>query len=214
MAARLESYIALLNHARSFQPNIMRILNIGYNKFIHPHVDAQLKKQFYFKEDIDHEKYSFAAYKNVENAFILSSQRFLQILDHYMAILKSDRVDFIFTLQPLLYRQVNKALSSTEDQMRRTIFGIGPNMPPELIDRSILMSKYFFDQYLAQASRSRVEQSGYGFMDLNNEIRTLNSDFELYVDYCHFTVPGSKTVAEIIGQKVLQRLPPPKGNRI
>ncbi len=126
-----------------------------------------------------------------------------------MAVLKSDKVDFIFTLQPLLYRQINKTLSSTEGQMRRTIFGIGPNMPPELIDRFILMSKYFFDQYLVQASRSRVEQNGYGFMDLNDKIRPLKSDFELYVDYCHFTIPGSQTVAEIIGQEVLQRLPPP-----
>ena len=205
--SRLENYIALLNHSRSYQPNLMYLLNLGYNKFIHPYVDEQLKKQFFFKENLDQDKYTFATYKKIEKEFINSSQRFLQILDQYMAVLNSDKVDFIFTLQPLLYRQINKQWSAIEDRMRRTVFGVGPDMPPEVIDRFILVSKYFFDQYIVQASRSRVERKGFGFMDLNHEIRNLKSNFEFYVDYCHFTIPGSRTIAEILGQEVLRRVP-------
>ncbi|MBF0399727.1 MAG: hypothetical protein HQL90_03050 [Magnetococcales bacterium] len=207
MEAKLENYIDLLNRARSYQPNLVRLLNIGYSKYVYPYVEEDLKKQFFFKGDFEQEKYSFAAYKQVEGAFIHSSQRFLQILDHFMAVLKSDKVDFIFTLQPILYRQVNKQWSTIEDRMRRTIFGVGPNMTPELIDRYIVMSRYFFDQYLSRASQQRVEKNGFGFMDLNQGVTHLKSDFELYIDYCHFTVPGSKVVAELVGQEVLRRLP-------
>ncbi|MEO5352801.1 MAG: hypothetical protein H7835_06265 [Magnetococcus sp. XQGC-1] len=207
MEAKLENYIALLNNSRTYQPNLMRLMHVGYNKFIYPYIEEDLKKQFFFKGDLGQEKYSFAAYKKIEGEFIGTSQRFLQILNHFMAVLKADKVDYIFSLQPILYRQINKQWSTIEDRMRKTIFGIGPNMTPELIDKYILMSQYFFDQYIAQASRERVEGNGFGFLDLNHEIRNLKSDFELYVDYCHFTVPGSKAVAEILGQEVLRRLP-------
>ena len=209
MEGRLESYVNLLNTALAYKPNLMHLLTLGYNKYIHPHLDEALKKQFFFKDDLDREKYSMAEYKKVEGAFIGTTQRFLQILDHYMAVLKSDKVDFIFTLQPLLYRQVNKEWSEIEDRMRRTVFGVGPNLSPEMIDRFILMSKYFFDEYLAQASRERVAAQGYGFLDMNREIRHLKSDFELYIDYCHFTVSGSRAVGEILGGEVLRRLPAP-----
>ena len=208
MESRIENYINLLNQTRSFEPNLAHLLTFGYHKFLHPYVNEKLKNRFFLKEDMDKEKYSLAVYKSVEGEFTHSSQRFLQILDHYMAILKSDNVDFVFTLQPLLYRQVNKQWSSIEDRMRRTVFGVGPNMAPELIDRFILMSKYFFDEYLSEASRARVEHKGFGFMDLNHEISALKSDFELYIDYCHFTIPGSRVVAEALGREVLRRLPP------
>ena len=203
----LENYLGLINYARSYKPDLMRLLNLGYNKYFHPYMGAHLKEKFFFEGDLDQEKYSFEAYKKIEDEFIGSSQRFLQILDHYMGILKTDKVNFIFALQPILYRKINKQWSAIEDRMRRTVFGVGPHMSPELIDRFILMSQYFFDQYLAQASQTRVARSGFGFMDLNHEIRHLKSDFELYVDYCHFTIPGSRAVAEILGREVLRRLP-------
>ncbi|MBF0454596.1 MAG: hypothetical protein HQL72_07230 [Magnetococcales bacterium] len=209
MEARLGNYIALLDQAHAYRPNMIQLADLIYKKFFHAAVDEQLKKQFFLKEDLDQEKYALTAYKKEEEGFIHSSQRFLQILDHYMAILTSDQVDFIFAIQPLLYRQVNKQWSPIEDTMRRTVFGVGPNMPPSVIDRFILMSKYFFDHYLVEASQTRVEKRGFGFLDLNREIQSLPSDFELYVDYCHFTVPGSAKVASLLGQKVLERLPPP-----
>ena len=205
--SRLEHYIDLLQNARTYRPHFMNVLMLGYNEFLQPMVNQRLKEQFYFEKDLDSEIYSLAAYKQHEPAFIQSSQRFLQILEHYMAVLKADRVDFMFTLQPQLYRQINKQWSPIEDRMRRTVFGIGPNISPEKIDRYILMSKYFFDHYLSEASEARLVGQNYGFMDLNAEIRHLTSDFELYVDYCHFTKQGSQTVAELIGRDVLKRLP-------
>ncbi|MBF0622343.1 MAG: hypothetical protein HQL54_10505 [Magnetococcales bacterium] len=208
--SRIGNYINLWNNAGAYQPNVMRLFMLGYQRFIHPMVDEQLKQQFFFKEDLNQEKYGFAAYKEVEESFIQSTQRFLQILDHYMAVLKADDVDFIFGLQPQLYRQINKEWSEIENRMRTTVFGVGPNMAPELIERLILMSKFFFDEYLSDASRARVMQNQFDFVDINQEIQSLKSDFELYIDYCHFTVPGSKKVAEILGQRVLKRLPAPR----
>ncbi|MBF0447951.1 MAG: hypothetical protein HQL67_07110 [Magnetococcales bacterium] len=203
---RLNNYIDLLESTRSYKPYLMHLMSLGYDKFLRGSVNEALKKQFFFKDDMDSPKYSRAAYKQNEGYYIGSSQRFLQILDQYMAILKSEKVDFIFALQPMLYRQVNKQWSQIEDRMRRTVFGVGPNLPQTVIDQFILMSKYFFDEYMSSTSQERVEQNNFGFLDLNQEISHLKSDFELYVDYCHFTVEGSQAVGEILGRKVLERL--------
>ncbi|MBF0193949.1 MAG: hypothetical protein HQL71_05300 [Magnetococcales bacterium] len=207
MESRIPSYLNLLDNSRLYQPNFMTFLNMGYYKFFRDMVGEQLKQQFFLQDDMDQEKYSFNQYKKFENSFIATSQRFLQILDHYTAVLNADKVDFIFAIQPMLYRQINKEWSKIENQMRREVFGVGPNLPKEVVDRFILMSKYFFDEYLAKASQERVEKSGYRFLDLNQEIRHLKSDFELYVDYCHFTIGGSRILAEILGKEVLKRFP-------
>jgi hypothetical protein len=206
MESRVEYYVNLLDSIRSYTPNIIHLLKLGYQKYFQIFVSDKIKEKFLLKEDLDQDKYSYAEYQKVEGRFVGTSQRFLQILDHYMAVLKADKVDFIFALQPMLYRQTNKKWSKIEDRMRRTVFGVGPNLPSYVVDRFILMSKYFFDQYLSQASQERVEKVDFGFLDLNSEISHLNDDFELYVDYCHFTIAGSRAVAEILGREVLQRL--------
>ncbi|MBF0444230.1 MAG: hypothetical protein HQL68_01470 [Magnetococcales bacterium] len=207
MEARIPNYVTLLDEVRLYKPKFMTVLNLLYNRYFRNYVGEQLKKQFYLRDDMDQEKYSIAQYRKYEDSFTGSSQRFLQILDHYMAVLHSDKVDFIFAIQPMLYRQINKEWSKIENQMRREVFGVGPNLSNDAIDRFILMSKYFFDEYLSKASQERVEKSGFRFLDLNQEIRHLKSDFELYIDYCHFTVDGSRTVAEILGKEVLKRFP-------
>jgi hypothetical protein len=206
--SRLEHYINLINTTNAYKPNLMHLLNIGYKKYLQQFVSDHLKEIYFIHDDLEKEQYSLAAYQTVEPEFIKSSQRFLQILEHYMAVLKSDKVDFIFTLQPILYRQPNKQWSATEDQMRRTVFSMGPTTPSDLKTRFVLMSKFFFDGYLSQASRNRVERHGFGFLDINEEIQQLDSNFEFYLDYCHFTRGGSHVVGEILGKEVLQRLPP------
>jgi hypothetical protein len=207
MESRIPSYLTLLESVRGYHPNFMTLLNMGYKKYFRKIVGDQLKKKYFLQDDMDQEKYSITQYRKYEKSFISTSQRFLQILNHYTAVLNADKVDFIFAIQPMLYRQVNKELSKIENQMRREVFGIGPNLSDEVIDRFVLMSKYFFDEYLVMASKQRVENSGYRFLDLNHEISHLKSDFELYIDYCHFTVGGSRAVAEILGKEVLKRFP-------
>lgn len=204
--SRLGHYINLSNQANAYKPSLTHLLTFFYNQYFARFVSDNLKEKFFLSEDMDKEKYSEFAYEKQEPSFIQTSQRFLQILEHYMAVLKSDNVDLIFTLQPILYRQVNKQWSPIEDRMRRTVFSVAKDAGEGVITRFILMSKYFFDNHLSKVSRERVEREGFGFMDLNEEIRSLKSDFELYVDYCHFTVPGSLKVAEMIGGEVLNRL--------
>ncbi|MBF0588453.1 MAG: hypothetical protein HQL53_04935 [Magnetococcales bacterium] len=207
---RLDFYIDLLNNARAYRPHLMQTMMLLYNRYLHPHINRRLKERFLATDDLDHPRYNLAAYKPWEPAFIERSQRLQQILNHYMAVLKADKVDLLFSLQPILYRQVNKTLSKIEDTMRRTLFSWNPNAPEQARTPLILMSKYFFGHYLSQALQQRVERQGYGFLDLNEEIRHLKRDVELYVDYCHFTPSGSRIVAEILGRKVLDRLPPPR----
>ncbi|MBF0381616.1 MAG: hypothetical protein HQL69_11395 [Magnetococcales bacterium] len=205
MEGRIPNYLNLLDGVRSYQPNFMTLLNIIYKKYLRDMVGEKLKEKYLLKDDMEQKKYSFGEYKKVEDSFIATSQRFLQILDQYMAVLHSDKVDFIFAIQPMLYRQVNKELSKIENRMRNEVFGVGPNLTPDVIDKFVLMSKYFFDEHLSEASRKKVEKSGYRFLDINKEISHLKSDFELYIDYCHFTVEGSRAVAQIVGKEVLKR---------
>jgi hypothetical protein len=206
LESRLEHYVNLINYVYAYKPNLLRLLEIGYNRYLREMVSDYLKEDFFYMVDMDQEQYSFAVYKTVEKDFIRSSQRFFQIMEHYMAVLKSDNVDFIFALQPMLYRQINKEWSEIEDKMRRTVFSMEPTAPPNEKTISILMSKFFYDQYLSQNSRNRVEKNRFGFLDMNEKISHLKSDFELYIDYCHFTKEGSSKVAEILGIEVLKRL--------
>lgn len=205
--SRLDHYINLLENTRKYRPYVMHLLNILYNKYLHRFVSDSQKQQFFMEDDLEQEQYSLTSYKSLEGEFINNSKRFSQILKHYMAILKSDNVDFIFALQPMLYRQINKQMSNIEDRMRRTVFSIGPSTMPEFRKRAILLNKFFFDQYLSGKSMAQVEQNGFGFLDMNQAIQHLKADFDLYIDYCHFTKPGSQAVAKILGDKVLQRLP-------
>ncbi len=73
-----------------------------------------------------------------------------------------------------------------------------------LLDDGVLILKYFFDDYLTKRLKTAVEDNGFQYIDINQEITSLPESFEFYTDYCHLTEEGKKKVAEIFGQAILK----------
>ena len=67
-----------------------------------------------------------------------------------------------------------------------------------------LVLKYFFDDYLSDKIKVHVERKGQKYIDMNKEMKLLDSTFEFYTDYCHSTPNGNRFVAEKIGAMMLK----------
>jgi hypothetical protein len=140
--------------------------------------------------------------KELREGFVENTGRYLEILDYYMSVLKQDGVDFLFILQPMVDREVNKEFTPSEAEWQRyTKRYVGAR--PEY--RYVL--RYFFDDHLSGAVKQRVEAAGNTYIDMGQAIGVLDSSFQFYTDYCHLTVEGNEFVAERMGEFVLSRLP-------
>lgn len=141
------------------------------------------------------------AYLEQKPRFVASADRFLDILDHYTAVLRQDEVDFLFTLQPMVDRGLNKPLTQSEADWQRYIQSFKDEHPEYR-----LILRYFFDDYLSDQLQARVEAAGFDYIDLGRASRVLGSDFQLFTDYCHLTQEGNQFVAEQMGRFVLAKL--------
>jgi hypothetical protein len=133
--------------------------------------------------------------------YVSNADRFLNTLDRYMAVLRQDDVEWLFVLQPMVDREINKALTPSEAQWQRYL-KTSKKAHPE--HREIL--RYFFDDYLTGALRERIEEADYTYIDMGEQSRHLGSDFQLFTDYCHLTLEGNEFVAQKMGEFVIRNL--------
>jgi len=140
-------------------------------------------------------------YDDRRPAYVDNAQRFLESLDHYMAVLRQDDVEFLFALQPMVDRLENKPLTESEAAWQRYVQSFKDENP----DYRLIL-RYFFDDYLSAELASRVHEAGFDYIDLGRASRVLGSDFQLFTDYCHLTEEGNQFVAEQMGAFVLAKL--------
>lgn len=205
--------ITQLNQDKSFL-NIINLINTLklYN------LKNKDKTNNTFKDKKDYFIYSYDStrYKDYvlnKKRFVQGSEKFVKSIKYYHSICKIDKVKFIFCLQPLLYRQkFNKTLSLSEKAMQNTT--LNPKLrgnqnkifSPQFIDLinrgSNLILKYFIDDYLSEKINQISIDDGFTFVDMNKEIMPIQSNIDLYVDYCHLTIEGNEIVAEILSKKI------------
>lgn len=133
--------------------------------------------------------------------YVAASRRFLDILDHYTALLRQDRVEFMFALQPMVDRGMNKALTPSEAAWQHYVQSFKDEHP----DYRLIL-RYFFDDYLSEQLEARVTAAGYRYVDLGARSRSLDANFQLFTDYCHLTVEGNEFVAAEMADFVLDAL--------
>jgi hypothetical protein len=142
-----------------------------------------------------------SAYLAKRAEFIAASQRLLEILDHYMSLLRQDGVEFMFTLQPMVERGMNKPLTPSEAEWQHYVQSFKDEHP----DYRLLL-RYFFDDYLSDRLEERVTRAGFRYIDFGRSSQSLDSNFQLFTDYCHLTLEGNQFVAEQMGDFVLAKL--------
>jgi hypothetical protein len=170
-----------------------------------------------YAKNFDLDRYTRARYLERRTRFEAGSARFIQTLRHQMGIMRADGVSFLFVLQPMLHRQgSNKALSEREAQFASAVappvYSVKTfretGEPQDFVDAtffddSMLVLKFFFDDYLSPNLASEVSDAGYHYLDMNQAIEEVPASTEFYTDYCHMTVEGNRLVAEAIGNSIL-----------
>ena len=133
--------------------------------------------------------------------FVAASARFLDIVDHYTALMRQDGVEFMFGLQPMVDRGENKALTESEAAWQRYVQSFKDEHPDYR-----LIIRYFFDDYLSDQLEARVTKAGFRYVDFGRASQALSADFQLFTDYCHLTVPGNEFIAQHMADFVLEKL--------
>jgi hypothetical protein len=142
-----------------------------------------------------------SAYLEKKAGYVKAADRFLDVLDHYTAVLRRDNVEFMFALQPMVDRGINKPLTESEAVWQRYVQSFKDEHP----DYRLIL-RYFFDDYLSDALESRVTAAGYRYVDLGRQSQTLDANFQLFTDYCHLTLEGNQFVADQMAAFVLEKL--------
>ena len=142
-----------------------------------------------------------ADYLEKKPIFVSNAERFLEILDLYLAVLREDEVEHLFVLQPMVDRGENKALTASEKAWQSYV----ATFKDEHHDYRLIL-RYFFDDYLSDAVERHVERGGYSYLDMGLRTRDLGDDFQLFTDYCHISREGNTFVAEQMGEFVLSKL--------
>jgi hypothetical protein len=142
-----------------------------------------------------------SAYEGKKATYVANAQRFIENLDRYAALLRQDEVDWLFVLQPMVDRGINKELTESEAAWQRHVQSFKHDHAEY---RSIM--RYFFDDYLSDVLAEHVEAAGFTYIDMGRESVELGSDFQLFTDYCHLTLEGNEFVARQMGEFVLKNL--------
>jgi hypothetical protein len=142
-----------------------------------------------------------AEYLENKTRYVKNASRFLNTLDRYMAVLRTDGVEWLFVLQPEVNRAINKSLTPSEAQWQK----YRPMLDKVFSDNRDVF-RYFYDDYLTDALSERIEGAGYEYLDMGLESRILGSEFQLFTDYCHLTNEGNKFVAAYLRDFVLHNL--------
>lgn len=161
--------------------------------------------------DYNPKDYNLELYISKKTELINSCSTFTDLILYYNALCKTDSVDFIFCIQPLLQREINKELSSFENKMQQEVKPINislsqPNLNKKLLDEyesiGIITLKYFFDDYLSDTIKLLSKKHNFNYIDLNKEITHINKNIEFYTDYCHLSFEANKIIAELFFREI------------
>ena len=133
--------------------------------------------------------------------YVAAAGRFLDIVDHYTALMRQDGVEFMLGLQPMVDRGVNKPLTESEAAWQHYVQSFKDEHP----DYRLIL-RYFFDDYLSGQLEARVSEAGFRYVDFGTESMSLDENFQLFTDYCHLTVEGNAFIAKTMGDFVLDKL--------
>jgi hypothetical protein len=159
--------------------------------------------------------YSLDEYLSYKPEMVKNSNTFLDLIKYYNSLCKLDNVKFIFCVQPLLNRRINKDLSDAETEMQLSINPINISLTASEINDNIINAfekngnytlMYFFDDYLSSAIDSLSLLYDFKYIDFNKEISGKYSDIEFYTDYCHLTFEANRIVASILAVRVTEIL--------
>ena len=213
-AGELDYYIDLHNTSscvKSGLPNTYCLLQGIHHRLMLKVTWSRRRALPAHAENFDLDNYTRAQYQERKPYFEESSARFVQTLKQEMGVMRADGVNFMFVLQPMLHREDwNKTLSERET---RFVHGVAPPVyaagssgestePQEFVD-SMLLLKYFFDDYLSPLLAREVEEAGYHYLDMNQAIEQVPASIEFYTDYCHLTVDGNRLIGSAIGDAIL-----------
>jgi hypothetical protein len=222
LSAYIDLYeITKLNRNKSFS-NLINLLNTL--KIANLQQKEKGNKKDFFADPYDQATYN--DYLQHKEEYIHGSKKFLNMIQYYHAICATDDVDFIFCLQPLLYRQkINKTLSPSEKKMQSQFYTpnskshnakemFTPQQLESIKNSSNLILKYFIDDYLNEQIRQISVSEGFSYLDMNQEMMNMGADKDVFVDYCHLTPEGNNIVAGILSEKITEILlsSPPKGS--
>ncbi len=159
----------------------------------------------------DYSNYSKDDYLKIKTSLVTTINQFTDLIVMFNELCKINNTDFVFVFQPMLYRQINKKLTTTESKMRNQINPINKSLSsPEIKPDSLkkmehygnIVLKYFFDDYLSNKVDSLSLINEFYFIDINKQIADKYHNFEFYTDYCHLTFDGHRICAEIIFEKI------------
>lgn len=165
--------------------------------------------------DYDPNKISIQKYQKIKDNLTKNCDEFTDLILYYNSLCKTDNTKFVFCLQPLLYRNINKELSTSELKMKNKVNPINISLSqPELGEKEImemeqtgdLILRFFFDDVLSNKIDSLSKKHKFYYIDFNKEITNIDNSTEFYVDYCHLTFEANKIVAEILARKVIKIL--------
>ena len=150
-------------------------------------------------------------YKIHKSNFINSSDTFTGLILLYNSLCKTQNTEFIFCLQPMLYRETNKILTKSENEMKEKINPINISCSDQAIseiklkeysEKGNLILKFFIDDYLTHKIDSLSKLNNFGFIDFNYQLQNQYKNIEFYVDYCHLTSEANTIIAEILFNKI------------
>ncbi len=177
---------SLLNYSNTFYvfATAYDKLRVRRNRYLQPKRDAE--------RDLSRDAYRERRHQYVEHA-----KRFEQIVRQYLAVLEADGTHYVFVLQPMLPRGTNKSLSRIEQELlSSTLEGSWTDVD------SLLVARYFFDDFLAPRLESLFAPSTAVFVDGNRAITDVESSTEFFTDYCHLTAEGNRIIAQRICDRI------------
>lgn len=211
----LNKYIELENISKEFKDEsyLATINLISRIKFhqLKSSSNERVAKESNKLLEYDKTKINKSTYLKYKSDFINGSTEFTSLISYYNAICKVDSVDFIFCIQPLLYREQNKELSDIENKMQNSVNPINISLSNTEIPESEIKEleflgdltlRYFFDDYLSKKIDTLAHRNGFAFVDLNKEISNIDESVEFYVDYCHLTFEANEIIADILTSEV------------
>jgi len=159
----------------------------------------------------DRKNYTAIKYREYKNEMSAHCNVFTDLILYYHTLCQLKDVTFIFCLQPLLNREINKVLTPTEQRLQQLVNPINislgvSNIPDSTIIRYEEMGnytlKFFIDDYLSKEIDTLSGDYGFEYIDFNRAIENKYAESDFYTDYCHLTFEANKIIAEILSERI------------
>jgi hypothetical protein len=214
-ALQFDTYINLYQATKALQhksiSNTINLFNVIRLKNIKETVKKESNKNLKYYYGYQHSHVLNKDYQKYKRLFSRNSFLFENQVLYFNAVCKTNQSIFIFGLQPLLHRNINKQLSPVEKLFQSNIRPVNVKMnfsslnirQTAQIEKLISLEiKYFFDDYLSAQMEQLARKNNFMFSDFNKEIQNIPENTEFYTDYCHLTQEGNKIVAGILAEKI------------